>query len=165
MKNVFVCGAIYFLATTAFAAGSAPVTVTNGPGNPVPVTGSVTIKGDVAGGLQSVDENVTLFDDFIEVTDAFFGNHTLPLINVKPYKEVRVVVQRGSCTGCGDPITAAIYAGSVQMDSIVVNQANEGAMFASRTYTVPGVTMFITLKAGVAGTTNTVHVLVFGRAN
>lgn len=170
MKKILIWCATSFFTGTVLAAGSAPVTVVNNAGNPVPITGSVTIKGDVAGGLQSVDENVTLFDDFIEVTYPFFGNHNTPFLNVKAYKEVRVVVERGSCTGCGDPISAAVVVGSsssvAQIDTLMATNEGVGiGYFVSRTYTVPGDRMAISLKAAKPGTTNTVHVFVSGRAN
>ena len=87
------------------------VTIQNPPTSPVPVTGSVTIQGDVAGGVESVDQNAVVFADFIRVNSGSFGNARTPLLDVKPYKEIRISISSGSGTSTG-PIEVAVTLGS-----------------------------------------------------
>ena len=165
-------------ATSAFAAGNASpgpsVTVNNTTANPVPITGTVTLQGGigaVTGAVESADQNIVLHDAIIEVSSPVFGNAQTPQSNVKDFKEVRLVVQRGSCTGCGDPIEVAVFVTgntglSYQIDQFsVTNPAVGVGFFATRTYSVPGESMSIALRASKSGTTTSVRVLLVGRAN
>ena len=148
---------------------SAPVTVVNSTSNPVPVTGTVSITGDVAGGVQSLDENVTLYSEQLQVTSTSFFVST-PEIDVKAYKEVRVVIERDSCGPCATISAGVLVKGSKgflqNIDAFSATSEGVGVgQFASRTYTVPGDKMQIYLRAGAGGTSNSVSVLVIGRAN
>jgi hypothetical protein len=167
--------AFAFGVSSSFGAGPTPgvnVTVTNPPSSPVPVTGSVTINGDVSGGVQSVDQNDVLFDGFVTVTSAAFLDPSTPPIDVKGYKEVRVSVQLSSCGPCGGPYSVAVtIAGpvlfqAVQIDKFsLTNQSDVGVgEWATRTYTVPGQNMQLYIKSTTPAR-DTLHVIVFGRAN
>jgi hypothetical protein len=145
----------------------------NTPGNPVPITGTVTLQGGVgtiSGSVRSADQNVTLYENFIQVTSVVDGNAGTPLVPVKDYKEVRLAVQRGSCGPCSDPVMVSVYVrGSggttYQIDQFPVSEPAAGVgFFASRTYTTPGEMLAVGLRNSSPGN-NTVRVLLVGRSN
>ena len=150
-----------------------PVAVTNTAANPVPVVGTVKLDGGVGtitGTVKSGDKNVTVFDQGISVSDAFFGNHGTGQLEVSDYKEVRVAISHGSCGPCGE-ITAAVFVntaagGSYQIDQFPVTNVGAGvAVWSTKTYTVPGSKLTVSLKANTTGTSNSVRVAVIGRGN
>jgi len=175
MRFLILLSALSVMANSAFAQPgrvSAPVVVTNAPSDPVPVVGTVKLDGSAAitGATTSADETATVFDASIEVTTPLFANHFTPVLDVSGYKEVRVMVNHGSCSPCGEIVASVSVrtatGRSYQLDVFPVNLAGAGAgSFNTRTYTVPGPGMVIALRATAAGTNNSVGVGVFGRAN
>jgi hypothetical protein len=99
------------------------------------------------------------------------------LIDVKGYKTVRVVIERGTCGPCGDQVRANVFSAtsnldeppnSAQLDSFLIDtDAGEHpfATFASRAYDVPGQKLQLTFRNPTDGFNNQVIVLVFGRRN
>ena len=162
---------------------SAPVTVVNTPANPVPIsgniTGTVTLEGvgAISGAVESADQNVTVYNDFIRVTTVSFGNAQTPVVDVKDFKEVRVTVERGSCGPCSDPVEVFVtarptpnpdlgFANTVTIDSFKVDQPAFGVgFFVSRTYRVPGDGVQVWLRNPSSGASNSVNVVIVGRAN
>lgn len=147
--------------------------IVNTPSQPVPVTGTVKLDGGVGaitGTLKSGDKTVTILDTTIPVDDSFFGNHTTSLLDVADYKEVRIAVSNGTCGPCGE-VVAAVFVntangGSYQIDQFTVNLASAGVgHFNSKTYTVPGSKLSVSLRATTPGTSNSVRVAVLGRTN
>jgi len=176
LKSVTVLAAIVILSAPSVGHGqqsdtrpgpNTPVQVTNSAANPVPVTiqGNATVT--VAAGTTE-----TLISQFITVMDTFDGNHNIGPFSVKNYKSVRIVANRGSCTGCADPVRVRVYTrGTVggttvgnQLDTFLIDTADGGVgKSASREYEVPGESLFLSFSNPAPGSTNEVGVLVFGR--
>jgi len=145
--------------------------IVNTPSNPVPVVGTVTLGGGgVTGTLKSGDKTVTVHDAAIEVTTAVSANHRTGALDVSDYKEVRVAVSNGSCSPCSN-LVVEVYAltangGGYQIDEFPVNfTATSFGAWASKTYTLPGSKLLIGLRATTSGSSNSVRVALFGRAN
>jgi hypothetical protein len=147
--------------------------IVNPPSRPVPVTGTVKLDGGaggITGTLKSGDKNVTAFEQFIDVTSPTGGNHGTGQVDVSDFKEVRVSVSRSSCGPCSQILVAVFgitaLGKSFQMDEFVANQgAGDAFPWASRTYSVPGSKLHVSLRAAEGGTWNSVQVTVVGRAN
>lgn len=149
--------------------------IVNPPSRPVPVTGTVKLDGGVGaitGTLKSGDKNVTVYDLPVDVTTPTFGNHGTGSLDVSDYKEVRVSVSRGSCSNCAQ-IEVAVYGVSAnnrfyQIDQFVANQSGTNSFpWASRTYSVPGAKLAVSLRTidPPASSLNSVLVSIIGRAN
>jgi hypothetical protein len=148
--------------------------VVNPPSRPVPVTGTVKLDGGVGaitGTLKSGDKTLTAYDQVIEVTTSTFGNHLTGQVDVSDFKEVRLSVSRGSCGPCSQ-IEVQVYATTAngrpfQIDQYVADQAGTGSFpWSSRTYSVPGSKLSVSLRAvGGGATGNSVLVTIVGRAN
>jgi hypothetical protein len=147
--------------------------IVNPPTLAVPVTGTVRLEGGVGaitGTLKSGDKNLTLYDNFVTVDTSSFGNHVVGPIDVSDYKEVRLSFSDGSCGPCG-PIVAAVSAVSAngrfyQIDQFPIDKEGAGVgRWATRTYTVPGSKIVVSLRSTTAGTNNSVLVAIIGRAN
>lgn len=187
---ICVCSAALGQAPNPRPGATTPVQVMNGTSNPVPVqiqgtgniSGTVTVTNtettplfvDGTVDTTSADTTTTLYQNFIEVTDTFFGNHNTSVINTKNYKSVRVVAYRGSCSGCADPVNVIVksigpsggFPSSITMDNFLLNTDDgEIGMFASRVYEVPGEAILLSFKNPAPGSTNSVGVLVYGRRN
>jgi hypothetical protein len=145
--------------------------IVNTESNPVPVTGTVTLGGGgVTGTLKSGDKTVVVHEGTIQVTTTSEANHTTPFLDVSDYKEVRLVISNGSCGPCSN-LVAEVFAGSatgspfrIDMVPVDFTTTTFGA-WASRTYSTPGMRLLVALRATTPGTSNSVRVAVFGRAN
>jgi hypothetical protein len=169
LRSLFVGIAVVASATHAQQVGP-NVTVVNRSNNPVPITGEVTIQG---GSGTSGDQTVTLHDAIIQVASSTFGNAQTPWIPVKNHKEVRLVVQRGSCSPCGDPVLVSVLVRgggtgdglTYQIDEFPISEAAAGiGFFGTRTYTTPGESIFVGMRNS-ATANNAVRVLIVGRSN
>jgi hypothetical protein len=147
--------------------------VVNPPSRPVPVTGTVKLDGGIGaitGTLKSGDKTLTAYDQPIDVTTPTFGNHGTGQVDVSDFKEVRLSVSRGSCGPCSQ-IEVQVYGvtangRSFQIDQFVADQAGTGSFpWASRTYSVPGSKLSVSLRAVDGGTSNSALVTIMGRAN
>jgi len=176
---------VSFFAALVWAAGPDPglnVTVTNPPTQPVPVTGTIAVGNSatnplsVEGSVDTVaaDKTATILAQFILVTDTFDGNHIIGPINVSDYKTIRIVANRGSCTGCADPVRVRVIArGSAggttianQLDTFLLDTPNGGVgKSASRTYEAAGESITLSFSNPAPGSQNDVAVLIFGRRN
>lgn len=145
--------------------------IVNTPGEPVPVVGTVTLGGaGVTGTLKSGDKTVTVHNAAIEVNSVVAGNHQTPALDVADYKEVRMAVSNGTCGPCSNlivevyafPATGSGY--RIDVFAVDFTTTTFGA-WASRTYTTPGVKLQVALRATTPGTSNSVRVALFGRAN
>jgi hypothetical protein len=145
--------------------------IVNTPSNPVPVVGTVTLGGNgVTGTLKSGDKTVTVHNAPIEVTTVVSQNHQTPVLDVSDYKEVRLAVSNGSCGPCSN-LVVDVYAfpatgSGYRIDEFPVDftPTTFGA-WASRTYSTPGMRLMVALRATAPGSSNTVRVALFGRAN
>jgi hypothetical protein len=145
--------------------------IVNTTSNPVPVVGTVTLGGGgVTGTLKSGDKTVTVHDAAIEVTSTSSGSQLTPALDVGDYKEVRVAISNGSCSPCSN-LVVEVYArtangGSYQIDEFPVNfTATSLGAWNSKTYTTPGSKLVIAVRATTPGSSNSVRVALFGRAN
>lgn len=134
--------------------------IVNPPAMAVPVTGTV----------KSGDKNMTAYDQFVTVDTPVFGNHAIGPVDVADFKEVRVSVSRSSCGPCSqvEVMVRGLTAGgrSFQIDQFVADQAgNNDFPWASRTYSVPGSKLVVSLRALNGGTSQSVLVAIVGRAN
>jgi hypothetical protein len=154
-----IAGAV--VSTAAIGQSGPPsvnATVINTPSNPVPVT------------VQGGEQTVTVYNASISVTTPVYGNHGTGALDVAAYKQVRLVISDGSCGPCG-AIVAAVFVspptGSpYQIDQFPVDTQGAGvALWATRTYEVPGANLSVSLRSMTSGTVNSVRVAVFGRAN
>jgi hypothetical protein len=146
--------------------------IVNTPSNPVPVVGTVKLEGGVGAVTgTSGDKNVGVFDSLIDVFTPTFGNHNTPELDVVGFKEVRIMVSRSSCGPCGDIVAQVSVRSGVaggfghKIDEFPVGEPGGSFPFITKTYTVPGSKLMITLRATTAGTSNSVLVGVVGRAN
>ena len=151
----------------------------------MPVTGTITGTVSVTNGTDpllvegsvdtvAADKTATILAQFITVTDTFDGNHIIGPINVSDYKTIRIVANRGSCSGCADPVRVRVSArGSAggttienQMDTFLLDTPNGGVgKSASRTYEVAGESISLSFSNPAPGSENIVAVLIFGRRN
>ena len=167
MRFLILLSALSVMANSAFAQPgrvAAPVVVTNAPSEPVPVVG--TVKLDGGGATTSADKTATVFDASIVVTTPFGPNQSTPVLDVSGYKEVRVMLNHGSCGPCGQ-IVALVTVITADGHGYPLDLFEVGPVEGSgtRTYTVPGPRLVIALRTTAAGTNNSVGVGVFGRAN
>ena len=147
--------------------------IVNPPAMAVPVTGTVKLEGGVGaitGTVKSGDKNMTAYDQFVTVDTPVFGNHAIGPVDVADFKEVRVSVSRSSCGPCSqvEVMVRGLTAGgrSFQIDQFVADQAgNNDFPWASRTYSVPGSKLVVSLRALNGGTSQSVLVAIVGRAN
>jgi hypothetical protein len=147
--------------------------VVNPPSRPVPVTGTVKLDGGVGaitGTLKSGDKTLTAYDQLIEVTSTTGGNHGTGQVDVSDFKEVRLSVSRSSCGPCSQ-IEVEVYGITAngrqfQIDQYVADQSPTGSFpWSSRTYSVPGSKLQVSLRAVNGGTANSALVTIVGRAN
>jgi hypothetical protein len=117
----------------------------------------------------AVDGTVNLYRDGLTATTTEFANHRIS-IDTAAYKTIRVSARRGSCTGCG-PVAIRVasgYFGST-MELVTFPASGPGIPYYegsfSRSFDVPGTSIFIEVRNTVAGQSNDVSIEVAGRAN